>query len=111
MPDTICPEGKDHEAPEMKISVLVSGYDAAELYIVHEYGTGNLVALTNNERVVFAAELEHRYNTYATLVEALTKANESITHPARFCLEDVLDALEVQVDNALALAARKEGGR
>jgi len=104
MPDTICPEGKDHEAPEMKISVLVSGYDAAELYIVHEYGTGNLVALTNNERVVFAAELEHRYNTYAALVESLECARNNLRG-------DLLVETCRLIDEALALTVWKEGGQ
>ena len=101
------------EAPE-KIHILVSGYDAVELYIVHEYGTGNLVALTNTERVLFAAELEHRYNTYATLVEALTKITTDPRvndepgdkNAGRAAWEMVQIAR-----NALALAARKEGGQ
>jgi len=94
------------EAPE-KIHILVSGYDAAELYIVHEYGTGNLVALTNTERVLFAAELEHRYNTYATLVEALG-ALLSRTEMRG----DASKLLAVgKASKALALASRKDGDK
>ena len=87
-----------------KITVSAPRYDDAwDVYRVRDR-EGGAPAGSDLSARKFAAELERRYNVHAALVEALKCARNNLRG-------DLVVGTRQLIDNALALAAKKEGGQ